>query len=366
MPLEDRWEDVVSGRRTGLGAAAVRAGLHAAALLYWFGLEANLGLYSSGLKSRTRPALPVISVGNLSLGGAGKTTAAAFIARRLSVHCRPAVVLRGYRSRGPAPLLVSDGETVRAGLAEAGDEAVMLASMLPGCVVAVGRRREAVIRLLAEHTGAQVVVLDDGFQYFRMEHNVDVVLLDALADESSWRLFPAGRLREPPSHLRRAHQVWITHADLAPRERVTSLQALARRMCPTGVVVTTRHRPGALRSLTGDPAPASVQGQAVIALSALGNPRSFELSLEALGTRVTPLRFADHHAYAPNDWQRVMHAAAAAQAQWVVTTEKDAVKLPPPPADCPPVLVLGCELEVLEGEAEMERGLMSLGILPDG
>lgn len=350
--MRDRWEGLITGQAKGPMATLGRLGLEALAGLYGAGLQANHAIYNFGLKARTVPALPVISVGNLSLGGTGKTTATAYIARLLSDRCMPGIVLRGYRRRSErGPVLVSDGERVLAPLEEAGDEAIMLARSLPGCAVAVGKRREVTIELLRNSTGVRIVILDDGFQYFRMARRLDIVLLDALAGSGGTRLFPAGRLREPWQNLARAHQIWITHADLAPVETVEKLAQLASRHCPGGLLCVTRHQTGALRPLiNGMRVSERLEGLHVLALSGLGNPVSFERGLEELGARVTPLRFADHHAYSERDWHCVRQACEAASADLIVTTEKDAVKLPDPPADSPPVAVLGCELAFMQGE----------------
>lgn len=360
--LRSRWEDLITGQAKGPAAAIERLGLGALSGLYGAGLQANHAIYDLGLKSRTVPALPVISVGNLSLGGTGKTTATEYIARLLRDRCMPGIVLRGYRRRSEhGAVLVSDGAQVLAGLEEAGDEALMLAANLPGCAVGVGKRREVTIELLRNSTHARIVILDDGFQYFRMARRLDIVLLDALAERGGTRLFPAGRLREPWRNLARAHQVWITHADMAPPDAVEQLARLAARHCPEGVVCVTRHQTGALRPLTGAGAvPESLEGVQVLAVSGLGNPAAFERSLEQLGAGVTHLRYQDHHAYSDGDWQEIRRAFEASRAELVVTTEKDAVKLPEPPADAPPVAVAGCELAFLHGEDAARQQILNV------
>jgi len=360
--LEDKWDRIITGQATGVPASVVRAGLRLGAAAYAGGLAANHFVYDSGLRQRTRPALPVISVGNLSLGGTGKTTAAAFIARLLLPHAKPAIVLRGYRRREVAgPLIVADGRHTRAMLSEAGDEALMLARQLPGCAVGVGKRRERVIEQLKAQTGAQVAILDDGLQYFRMRRSVEIVLLDALSNFASWRLFPAGRLREPVSGLARATQVWITHADIAPPRRVRTLEDVAANSAPEALVVRTRHRPGPLRPITaGQQVPDSIRDMKVVALSALGNPEAFELALTDLGAHVQPLRFPDHHAYAAGDYDAVRACARSYGAEVIVTTEKDAVKLPEPPADLPPVAVMGCDLQILDHAQDAQQQLIQV------
>jgi len=249
-------------------------------------------------------------------------------------------------------LLVSDGTRLLASTVEAGDEAVLLASLLPGHPVAVGVRREQVARLLLGQTTAQAVVLDDAFQYFRLAREHEIVLVDASHRIEDDRLFPAGTLREPHDHLRRATQLWITHAELAAPERVAELRTWLECVAAGRPVVVTAHRAGSLRALTEAAPPP--KGARVVALSGLGNPQSFEVGLRRLGYDVRPLVFADHYRYQPHDWDRVRRFAGEAGAEDIITTEKDAVKLPPPPPDLRSVHVLGCELEVWEGAAAVD------------
>jgi tetraacyldisaccharide 4'-kinase len=329
-------------------ARAVRALLSVASGPYLLGLKANLALYDTGLMPRGKPALPTVSVGNITLGGTGKTTTTRHLARRLLQEgVIPGIVLRGHkRKRGPASLLVSDGEPSPASVAEAGlpanlsplalakgdtlakagDEALMLARTTPGCAVALGKRREAVLRLLAQATHAQVAVLDDGFQYFRMQRTWDLVLLDVTFDLATARVFPAGYLREPMSHLSRATHLLLTHTNLAPRTEIETTVELS-----------------------------------VLAVSAVGNPGSFAATLLGLQARVAEqVTFPDHHHYVASDWRHVREAARVHSPDCVVVTEKDAVKLPPVPTDLPPVLVLVVDLEITRGEAEWEALVASV------
>jgi tetraacyldisaccharide 4'-kinase len=357
--LQENWHAIISGETKGAAAGLAMFGLKAAAALHGFGLSTSLRFYERSIRRRTIPALPVVSIGNLTLGGTGKTTATAFVARQLLTRGKPGVVLSGYRRQsGASPLIVSDGEQLRAGLAEAGDEAYMLALQLPGCAVAVGKRREDVIDALRTQAGAEIAVLDDGFQYFRMARDLDIVLVDALADGMADRLFPAGRLREPMAHMGRAHQVWVTHADLCGPETVARLKRTIAAHCDGRPPIVTRHHQSSLRALRADDeAPQCLAGQRVLALSALGNPLAFELGLRQLGCEVVSLSFPDHHDYSLEDYRRIVPAARAVGAEMIVTTEKDAVKLPAPPADCPPVVVQGCELQIMEGEDSLLSGL---------
>lgn len=355
MSVAEYWTAVVRGERRGVAASAVRLGLGLLRGPMWLGLTANLGVYRLGLVRRAHVDRPVVSIGNLTLGGTGKTTATTYLVRRLAESgCRAGVVLRGHgRESGSAPLLVSDGVQRLASPRDAGDEAVLLASLLPGHPVAVGIRRERVARLLLEASPADAIVLDDAFQYFRLARDAEIVLIDASHPIEADRLFPAGTLREPHGHLRRATQLWITHAELVNEARVTELRAWLEQAAPGLPVVVTAHCAGALRPLTAAPAPAP--GARVLAVSGLGNPRSFEAGLERLGYDVAPLAFPDHHRYEPRDWDRIREAARAADCKHVITTEKDAVKLSTPPPDVPSVHVLRCDLEVREGGTAIDE-----------
>lgn len=346
MSLEERWLKLVSGETRGPVACLQRAGLTALSGLYWLGVEANCALYSLHLKPQTRPALPTISVGNLTVGGTGKSTAVRLLARLLLAEgARPGVVLRGHRREGGAEvLLASDGAGHVAPVEECGDEAAEISRAVPEALVGVGRRRERVIELLAQH-GAQVAILDDGFQYFRMRRDLDIVLISAAMPPAAARLLPRGVLREPWSHLRRADQIWMTHTDLV--DDTQRVEALARRWAgPLAQLARTRHRPTLLTCLDdGATRPlGDLQGLRVLAVSGLGSPESFEGGLRLLGAQVTPLRFPDHHRYEPQDWER-MSATAQAIGALIVTTEKDAVKFgAEPPAS---VWVLHSEMEIL-------------------
>ena len=354
MSLRGYWEAVISGERRGPLAATFATGLRLASVAQWAGLHANLAVYRTRIRERARLGCPVLVVGNLTLGGTGKSTTTVYLVRRLAERgIRAGVVLRGYgRKAGNAPLLVSDSSRILATPDEGGDEAVMLASLLRGTPVAVGLRREKVGRLLLSEAGVDVVVLDDGFQYFRLQRDADIVLVDASRSIEADRLFPAGTLREPHDHLRRATQVWVTHAELVDPARVSGLQKWVGRQAPNVPIVVAEHRPTEMRPLGDQAAPAP--GARVIALSALGNPLSFESALVKLGYEVQPLRLADHHWYAERDWDIVRAAATAAGAEHVVTTEKDATKLPRPIPEDLALHVLGCELRITAGQQAVD------------
>jgi tetraacyldisaccharide 4'-kinase len=303
-------------------------GLSALSWLYRGGLEANLLGYRLGLLKRTRLGAFVISVGNLTSGGTGKTSATQLIARALmQAEVRVAVLSRGHGGRSAG--VVSDGARVLMTAQESGDEPLLTARALPGVPVLVGKDRRVTGAQAIRDFGAQALVLDDGFQYWRLVKDSEIVLVDALNPFGNGRVLPRGLLREPLGHIRRCHAVWITHADLADRGAVEALRERLRRLHPQATLAEARHRPTAIRELGGDaPIPLDrLRGLRVTALSSIGNPAAFEMTLERLGALVAPLRFPDHHAYAPRDLEQVF-ARACSSTDAILTTEKDAIRLP--------------------------------------
>jgi tetraacyldisaccharide 4'-kinase len=329
--LETRLLRVVDGA-PGIGAALVRGVLSALSGLYRLGLEIDLATYRLGLARVTRLPATVIGIGNLSVGGTGKTLATFKLARQLSAEGkRVAILSRGYKRRSAAPIaVVSTPAALCLTPSEAGDEPYLLASNLPGIPVLVGKNRRVTGRHAIEAFGADVLILDDSFQYWRLHKDHEIVLIDALQPPARNFVLPRGLLREPWSHLSRAHEVWLTHAHLAPPERVEALTALVRRHAPAAQVRYTEHRPLYLHSPHGQQAPLQTLHQRhVLALSGLGNPEQFERMLTSLGAHVHPCRFPDHHHFTDDE----LHAIAASLPPntLVVTTPKDAIRLPKRP-----------------------------------
>ncbi len=320
--------EVVHNRRNGLLPKILRAGLSAAASLYGAGLAANLALYDIRLLHRKRVSCPVIGVGNITMGGTGKTLITLALCDWLLRQGKvPAILSRGYGGDTSVPRLVFDGERLRLGPKQAGDEPFLLAASLPGVRVLVGkdRRRSAEMALAL---GVDIMVLDDGFQYWKMEKDFELVLVDALNPFGNGRLLPCGLLREPLTSLRRADAIWITHSDLVEPERLAALEETLGNLVPGVPVAQTVHQPVALCEFTsGDRIGLwTLEGKRVLALSGLGNPFSFELLLRRLGTTVVPARFPDHHLF---DEEEIASAIEKSEdISMIITTAKDAVRLP--------------------------------------
>ena len=319
-----------------------------------FGALASLRVaaYRRGLLPRAHLAGPVVSVGNLGVGGSGKTPVVARVAEILRDSGLPVSVLsRGYGGsfRGEA-LVVSDGTNVLAGAAEAGDEPAMLARALPGVVVAVGPRRDAVGRAVEARFGRRVHVLDDGFQHLRLERDLDLVCLDVRDLDD--RPMPAGHLRERPSALARADLVLLTRTEAAsPPE----LRALEERLGPERCFRVARRVAG-WRTLDGVAATPPERG---FLLAAIARPERFERDVGGAGVAVLGRAFfRDHHRFRADDLARVVSEARAAGAGAIVTTAKDAVRLESAGALGLPIVVLAIAAEVAD-EARLRARLLS-------
>lgn len=266
---------------------------------------------------------PVISVGNLRVGGSGKTPMVEYIARLLLDEGeRPAILTRGYARQRPLDgiTVVSDGVDVRAPLAEAGDEPLMLARALPGAMVLVGASRYLSGRLAERKLGATVHILDDGFQHFELARDVDLLL--ASDDDLSDRPLPAGRLRERLSAAAEADAVLVTATYDSAAERIgRALQV------PTVFRVTRTI--GAPRMVAGSRESVVVPPESrVFVVAGIARPDRFEGDISSTGWQIAGMMtFRDHHPFTAHDVKKIAAAAQAARCAIVLTTEKDAVRL---------------------------------------
>jgi tetraacyldisaccharide 4'-kinase len=298
-------------------------------LLYGRIARARRAWYDRRPGARRRLARPVISIGNLSVGGTGKTPLVAALAQWLVAQGeRPAILSRGYarRDRTPEPAVVADGTRVLLDVAAAGDEPLMLARAVPGAVVVVAASRYDAGRHAESALGATVHLLDDGFQHLPLARDLDIVVT-AAGSLAADRVLPTGRLREPLEVLRGAAALVVVGADDG---------AAAEEAARYGVAAGfgARRVPGAPVAIDGGVPPA---GAPVIALAGIGLPQQFVDGLGAAGWRVAETcRFADHHWYTAADLAAVAAAVARHRAWGVLTTDKDAVRLEPlRPLPCP-------------------------------
>ena len=312
-------------------------------LLRWTGpvLAAayGLGVRVHRASSSPQPSpLATICVGNLTAGGTGKTPASAYFTRGLAQRGRrPAVLMRGYKDQGR-----DEAAELNAALADL---------KLPRAVI-VNSDRLAGARA-AKESGCDTVVLDDGFQHWRLQRDLDIVLIDATDPFSGKRLLPYGKLREHPAGLARAGVIVITRSDCISEPELQSLKQELTGYAPCAVLATAIHRPSGLRALGTCPAPATLAGIKVVAACGIGNPEAFRQTLIQQGAAVLDFAaFPDHHGYTQRDLDGVVMTARSLGAAGIVVTEKDAAKLSALtlPSEIP-VLALAVKFEMTGGEA---------------
>src|SRR5216683_7525592 len=307
----------------------------------WAALTPASALYSSALTIRERwwrmiarhAGVTTISVGNLTVGGNGKTPFTLFLAVRLRAQgLSVGIVSRGWGRRGSGAQLVSDGTRILLGPDVAGDEPVMMAKCFDG-PVAVARRRIDAITLLARRFPLDAVILDDGFQHLRLKRDLDLVLVSAARGFGNGRVLPAGPMREPLTALRRADAVIV----MGPDEHCDdSLNTVMRHvlhdkpdLLRDNPILRAMIRPRNLVHAEREgwrETPLALAGRRVIAVSGLADASGFHAMLRELGANlVRAIEYPDHHDYGPGDWENIV--AAASDAEMAVTTEKDLVKL---------------------------------------
>jgi tetraacyldisaccharide 4'-kinase len=319
-------EDIMYGRKRSFLIEAMLFGL---SLLYRAIIRMRRALYRCRmLKSHELPCT-VISVGNITLGGTGKTPMVIAIAGLLAEkQRRPAVVSRGYgRKDEKSTVIVSDGKSVLADTRAGGDEPVLIGSRLSGVPVVAASRRYRAARYALEHFDAKTVILDDGFQHLGLRRNLDIVLVDAADPFGNGRLFPAGILREPASALHRAHAVVITRADAS--QEVDALKQRIGRITAARIFTSVQRPVDLVEIRSGEARALSVlSGARVFAFSGIARPASFLATLRALGVVIAAERaYPDHQVYDKSDLADVFQKAADHGADMIVTTEKDAVRL---------------------------------------
>jgi tetraacyldisaccharide 4'-kinase len=310
--MKDFLYPIAAGHRRDAVAMMVGVPLWIGSLIYGAAVRVMLAGYASGLIRRKHLSVPVISVGNLTLGGVGKTPMVVYLARMLKARgFKPAILTRGY--------MPSENKQYES------DEAQILQHMLDVPVVVNPDRHKGGLEAIHRHN-PNVIILDDGFQHWRLFRNLEIVLVDAGNPFGPGGLLPAGILREPVSSLKRADIIVLTKTDQADAE---ALKARLKAINPNAPVIETIHRPMGLQNIfTGNLVHLAKLEQPVVAFCGIGHPASFEGTLKSLRTGCKQfVAFADHHPYSPEDMKRLKEACEAHRTHVLVTTQKDAVKL---------------------------------------
>ena len=331
-----------------------RALLGAASLAYGAGVMARRGLYAAGVLKRKRIKAKVVCIGNLTVGGTGKTPAVLLAAETLRKRGHDvSIVSRGYGRTASAKevSVLLDGR--HTDWRECGDEPWMIHQSLQGqgIPVLVCPDRAKAGELAVEMYGSRVVILDDGFQHLHLHRDLDIVLVNARDPFGGRRLLPLGDLREPLSALTRAGLVVITHADRVTAAELTRLREDIDSLHPGVTIVESAHKADHLLDVKTEARHSlhHLKGKAVVALSGIGDPLSFETQLESLGIKVAQSwRFPDHHPYTSRELKSIEDLRGGLP---VVTTHKDFVRLTDDWRErlSGEVFVLGIKLELLKG-----------------
>jgi tetraacyldisaccharide 4'-kinase len=359
--------EVVTGQRRGKRAAVACAFLFVLSKGYHAAIKLRRLLYDMRLLRDYTIGVQVIAIGNLTVGGTGKTPVVEKFARELKDQGRTVAVLsRGYRSKSPPlakrlinkflfredrtpPRVVSDGKSLLLDSETAGDEPYMLASNLKDVIVLVDKDRVKSGRYAIEKFGCDTLLLDDGFQYWRLAgRRRDIVLIDAQEPFANECLLPRGLLREPPSHLARASTIFLTKSD----GNSYSLRARLARYNPNAPIIECIHSPLYIEDLFTQKRHelTFLKGLKVAALSGIAQPESFEKSLINLGAElVYSKRFADHHRFTQQEVLNVLNRSKKRGAEAILTTQKDAVRFPKLDRRDLPIYFMRVEIKIISG-----------------
>ncbi len=364
--LEQFAIDVILERRGGVRAAILRWLLYALSLLYERIVQLRLWLYRKRILRERALGCLVISIGNLTVGGTGKTPIVEKFARALQDGGRRVAILsRGYKSvphrrkrtllsrlregDSEPPRIVSDGRALLLDSLIAGDEPYMLASNLHDVVVLVDKDRVKSGLFAIENMNADALLLDDGLQYLHLKHRLDIVLIDRQAPFGNEFLLPRGTLREPPKNLRRASYIFITKST---GESNAGLIDRIRRYNRTAEIIECAHKPLHLQDVVSGEVVAleNLQGAFIGSICGIAAPESFEGGLQKLGAKIEiAKRFADHHRYTEAELQNFISRSIRRDLEMIVTTEKDAVRFPRMAQTEVPIYFLRVEIEILSG-----------------
>ncbi len=371
--------DVVLGRRADTGAAVYGSLLRLLSWAFSGVVQVRLWLYRNRILRDHPLGCLVVVVGNLTVGGTGKTPVVEKFARALRDRGRKVAILsRGYKSKTPPvwkkawyaithtdeppPRVVSDGQDIFLDSEQAGDEPYMLARNLPGVVVLVDKNRVKAGAYAIKRFACDTLVLDDGFQYLALKGRLNLLLVDKTNPFGNGHLLPRGILREPVKHLRRANYIFLTKSN---GRRDPELEAQIARYKPDADVIECAHRPKYLQRMDAKAGAAAgreplawLKGRRILAFCGIATPESFEKFLRELGALLVGReRFLDHYRYTPEDLEELYDAAEREGAECLVTTEKDAVRISDAAGSPLPVYYLRLEIEIIRGAADFDEAV---------
>ena len=365
--------EVIFGERRGKKAALLRGVLFGLSKMFLIIVKGRRWLYEARIIRDHPLGVQVITVGNLTVGGTGKTPVVEKFARVLTDQGRKVAILsRGYRSKPPPltqrwknklllqdevvpPRVASDGKSLLPNSEDAGDEPYMLASNLKDVVVLTDKDRVKSGRYAIEQFGCDTLLLDDGFQYWKLAgRRRDIVLVDAQQPFGNEHLLPRGTLREPPEHIRRADTIFITKSD----GETAGLRARIRKHNPSAGIIECVHWPLFFEDVFNPDQREQIgwlKGKKVATLSGIAQPESFEQSLLQQGADlVYTKRFADHHRFNQQEILNTINRAKKRRAEVILTTQKDAVRFPKIDRRDLPNFYMRVEIKILSGAKDFD------------
>ena len=328
MSIRSSLEQLITEQKPGALPGLALLPLAGASYIFQGIVRLRRVLYEKGVFRSFRLPCAVLSIGNITAGGTGKTPAVYYIARHLKdAGYRVAILSRGYRARHRTRgLVVADGRCVLAGPEQAGDEPFMLAKMLRDVPVLAGKDRVYLGEQAVRDFASQVIIIDDGFHYFRLQRDLDIVLINGRRPFGNGWLLPRGTLREPPCSLARAGLIMLSKS--GPEADSSGLENVLQGYNPHAPVFKASLAAQAFRSSSGDERlpPAALKNRRAAAVCSIGDPKSFFSLLESLGVIITArLAFPDHHWYGASDYRIINDTGSSADL--IITTEKDIAKL---------------------------------------
>lgn len=373
--IEQYFVELLSGRRNRRFDRILLGVLFIASRFYRAGNQFRIWMYDHRVIRNRAIGCLVVSIGNLSCGGTGKTPVVEVFAKSLSAQGRKVAILsRGYRSKQRSfffrlahlfdkqkfelpPKVVSDGKNLLLESDYAGDEPYMLASNLADVAVLVDKDRVKSGLYAIENFGTDVLILDDGFQYLMLKPHINIVLVDSTAPFGNGHVLPRGILREPIKNIRRADYIFLTKSDGSPRLR--HLKRFIRTHNSRAEIIECCHKPQYLEKVYERGERESLdflKGAKVAAISAIACPQSFEHFLVELGAElVASTSFADHHRYTQQEIIDFINTAKDAGASIIMTTEKDAVRMPKLDRCDVPIYFLRVQIDILSGQEDFDQ-----------
>lgn len=376
--LEEFGTDLLYDRRHNFATVTIGSFLRGASWVFRGIVKTRATLYEQRILKSQYLGCVVIAVGNVTVGGTGKTPVVEKLARELQSRGRKVAILsRGYRSKPESkwhaiyrllthaeekpPRIVSNGEKVLLNSEVAGDEPFMLASNLPGVIVLTDKNRVKAGRYAIKEMGCDTLILDDGYQYLKLRSQINLLLIDQQNPFGNGCLLPRGILREPISGIRKAHAILFTKSTgTVPPDLLKTVQHYKRK---DAEIIITRHAPQYLRSIDyRDRLELSaLAGKRVAIFCGIAAPKSFENFIEKLGAIIVYKRhFPDHYRFSEEDIANVFKSANALQAEYVITTEKDAVRVSPNWLYPLPFYFLRIEVQILKGGRAFEHLLQRI------